>query len=134
MPTRAMPVPSASASAAFDSRSALMPRLCRFIHTIIAVTVPTATSPMIVSKPSCCFCGSDVLIRSSAIPTPRQISDRGDHADPHPSQRVAAIGPRQERRDDADDEGCLDPLSETDHEGRDHGRVGSSGTADARVR
>ena len=51
-----------------------MPRLCRFIQTIIAVTVPTATSPMIVSRPSCCFCGSEVLMRSSAIPTPRQIT------------------------------------------------------------
>ncbi len=50
-------------------------------------------------------------------------ADRDGDGDPDPdlAQRVAAALTGQEGRDDADDQCCLEPLAEADHEGGKHG-------------
>ena len=71
MPMSANAVPCATAEAARTSRSDFSPRACRFVQTIIHVTVPTATRPTMASNPSCCFCGSPRSKACSAIPPAR---------------------------------------------------------------
>lgn len=70
--TRVATDPPAIASAAFDSRSPLMVRAFLRIHRIIQVTMPTASSPTIVSRPSCCFWGRLSSATRSATATAAQ--------------------------------------------------------------
>ena len=48
--------------------------------------------------------------------------DGGRDARPHPSEQVEPSVGAQERGDDADDQGRLEPLAKPDHERRQHGR------------
>jgi len=72
MPTNAIVDPCASAEAAPPSRSDLIPAEWRVIQMIMYVIVATATTPMIVSSPSCCLCGSSSPTILSATPTAAQ--------------------------------------------------------------
>ncbi len=60
--------PVASAAAVWSRSCRESVRAWRFIQTIIQVTAPTATTPMIVSSPSCCWRGSSSPATWSAMP------------------------------------------------------------------
>ena len=94
----------------------------RRIQTTIQVIIPTATSAMIVSSCSCSRWGRFSSATCSSHADARAQSDRDDHPEPHPTERVAAALLGEERRDDADDQRRLQAFPETDDEGGKHVR------------
>ena len=95
MPTSALTEPSFSALAVLSRSSPDSPAACRRIQTSMKVTMPTATAPTIVSRPSCSFWGSSWSMICSATPTARQIA--AAEMTPTQTQRRASVRPSWRR-------------------------------------
>ena len=81
---------------------------------IIVVTKTTATAPITVSSISCCVCGREADSRSSPTPTPRLMATAS--ATPMNIGRNEWPFRLRKARHDADDQGGLETLAQSDQE------------------
>ncbi len=113
--------PAASAAPARAFSSPESPRALRRIQTIMNVTMPTATAPMTVSRPSCWLLRKLLVEQLEGDADHEADRDRGRDAEPHRAQRVAAPFLAQKACNDPHDQRRFDAFAQTDDERRQHG-------------